>query len=91
MSWCGGPYAWVFGLIAKRLHCGTLTVITPDQMCLVFRGAAPGPEAVVTLHRWRTLRRLLMNGDLGFGEAYIDGDWSTPRPGGNAGTPGFAI
>ncbi len=25
------------------------------------------------------LRRLLMNGDLGFlGEAYVDGDWSTP-------------
>lgn len=36
------------------------------------------PVAVVRLHRWRALRRLFTGGELGFAEAYLDGDWSTP-------------
>jgi cyclopropane-fatty-acyl-phospholipid synthase len=30
------------------------------------------------LNRWRGLRRLLLGGDIGAAEAYIDGDWSSP-------------
>jgi cyclopropane-fatty-acyl-phospholipid synthase len=66
--------------IGKRLRCGTLTVITPEQARLVYRGPAHGPEAVLVLHRWRTLRRLLLQGDVSFAEAYMDGDWSSQDP-----------
>jgi cyclopropane-fatty-acyl-phospholipid synthase len=38
----------------------------------------PGPEAVLRLHRWRALLRLVVSGDTGFAEGYVDGDWSSP-------------
>lgn len=79
-SLLGNPHAWILRQIGKRLYCGTLCVITPEQERLVYRGPARGPEAVLVLHRWRTLRRLLLQGDVGFGEAFMDGDWSSPDP-----------
>jgi len=45
---------------------------------VVHRAPRPGPEAVIRLHRWRALRRLVLGGDVAFAEAYGDGDWSTP-------------
>jgi cyclopropane-fatty-acyl-phospholipid synthase len=30
------------------------------------------------IHSWRAIRRLINQGDVGFAEAYIDGDWSSP-------------
>lgn len=74
------PYNWLLQQIGRRLFCGKLTVVTPEQDHLVYRGLAHGPEAVLVLHRWRTLRRLLLQGDVGFGEAFMDGDWSSPDP-----------
>ena len=76
----GSLRGWVLRQIGQRLRCGTLTVITPEHMRVVYRAATPGPDAVLVLHRWRTLRRLLLNGDVGFAEAYMDGDWSSPDP-----------
>jgi cyclopropane-fatty-acyl-phospholipid synthase len=73
-------HGWALRQIGRRLRCGTLTVVTPEHARVVFRGAAAGPEAVVLLHRWRVLRRLLLNGDVSFGETYMDGDWSSPDP-----------
>jgi cyclopropane-fatty-acyl-phospholipid synthase len=74
------PYVWVVGQFGKRLRCGTLTVVTPEQARLVFHGPARGPEAVIVLHRWRTLHRLLLQGDVSFAESFMDGDWSSPDP-----------
>lgn len=55
---------------------GELTVILPDGTEIV--GGGTGPTATIVLHRWRPLLRLLVEGDLGFAESYIAGDWSTP-------------
>lgn len=57
---------------------GSLDVTMPDGRRVVHRAARPGPEAVVRLHRWRALRRLVLGGDVAFAEAYGDGDWSSP-------------
>ena len=35
----------------------------------------------MTVHRWRGLRRMLLDGDHGFADGYLDGDWSTPELG----------
>lgn len=71
---------WALRQIGDRLHCGTLTIVTPENTRVTYRAAAPGPEAVLALHRWRTLARLLLHGDVGFAEAFMDGDWSSPDP-----------
>ena len=61
-----------------RLRCGALVVILPDARRLAHDTGIAGPEAVLLIHRWRTLHRVLLHGDIGFAEAYIDGDWSSP-------------
>lgn len=74
--------AWLFSGIesrfAERLACGSLTVQFPDGRQRQFVGAAEGPVASLTLHRWRALRRLVRQGSVGWYEAFVDGDWSSP-------------
>ncbi|OQM74465.1 SAM-dependent methyltransferase [Manganibacter manganicus] len=82
-AWSGkrrgqGLAAFLVRQIAATLECGRITVVTPSQERIEHRAAQPGPEATLVLHRWRAIRRLVTHGDLGFAEAYIDGDWSTP-------------
>ncbi len=63
--------------LLTRLTVGRIVVETPAGRRIDWRAPQPGPDAQVTLHRWRALRRLVLHGDLGFAEAYIDGDWSS--------------
>ncbi|MEF7615864.1 cyclopropane-fatty-acyl-phospholipid synthase family protein [Aquincola sp. MAHUQ-54] len=63
--------------LLRAVHCGALVVHLPDGRRLEARGAADGPHAALTLHRWRALARLALAGDIGLAEAYRDGDWST--------------
>lgn len=64
--------------LLPSLDCGELALVTPTGELVTTSGIRPGPTGTVVLHRWRALRRLLAGGDLGFAEAYIDGDWSSP-------------
>ena len=43
------------------------------------RRRRPGPQARLTIHRWRCLWRLATGWDIGFAEAYMAGDWSSPE------------
>jgi cyclopropane-fatty-acyl-phospholipid synthase len=70
--------AWMLRQVMTPLRCGALTIVTPDGTRATHRTRQPGPDATLVLHRWRTLRRLLFDGDVGFAEAYMDGDWSSP-------------
>jgi cyclopropane-fatty-acyl-phospholipid synthase len=61
------------------LHSGRLTIVTPSGERIDHQAAAQGPEAVLILHSWRALRRIIFGGDVGFAEAYIAGEWSSPN------------
>ena len=56
---------------------GRLLVTLPGGETLARTGASPGPEARMVIHRARALRRLLIDGEVGFVDGYLDGDWST--------------
>lgn len=58
------------------LRHGALTLVTPDGRRLRF-GDHSTP-LVLHLHSWQALTRALRSGDIGFAEAWIDGQWSTP-------------
>jgi len=62
----------------KALRYGSLTIVTPSGQRIEQRGPEKGPKAVLFIHRWRSIRRLIVFGDVGFAEAYADGDWSSP-------------
>ncbi|MBL9173298.1 MAG: hypothetical protein JNL10_07185, partial [Verrucomicrobiales bacterium] len=57
---------------------GSLSLRLPDGSAFHSRGGGPGPQAEIQVHRSRFFRRCALHGDIGFGEAYQDGDWSTP-------------
>lgn len=59
-----------------RLTDGRLRVLTPGG---AFECGTPSDlDAEITVHDERFFRRVLTRADIGLGEAYMDGDWTTP-------------
>src|SRR5215471_11965717 len=65
--------------ILRGVEYGQLVIDTPSGEVLVFRGARPGPQARMKIHRWRCLWRIATALDVGFAEAYMAGEWSSPN------------
>ncbi|MGI3212715.1 class I SAM-dependent methyltransferase [Roseovarius tibetensis] len=65
---------------ACAMEAGLVTFVLPDGRKFRAEGARPGPGPVAELHVHDPdlFTRLIREGDLGFSEAYLDGDWSTP-------------
>ncbi len=64
--------------LLERFEIGRISVQLPDGETVDWTGRTPGPQAVLILHRWRAVRRLVFGGRLGFAEAYMDGEWTSP-------------
>ena len=64
--------------LLRRLDAGSLLVHLPAGGSILHRAKQPGPDAILVLHSWRAMRRLMLEGDVGFAESYMDGDWSSP-------------
>ena len=64
--------------LVGRLKHGSLLIELPSGERLRLDGLSPGPQAEITLHTWRFLRHLTSGWDIGFAEAYMAGDWSSP-------------
>ncbi len=64
------------------LRVGSLEIVCPgDTYSFGQSGASQEKDplhAVIAVHDERFFRRALLAGDVGVGEAYMDGDWSTP-------------
>jgi len=63
---------------ALALEAGELTVVVPDGRAFLVAGRAPGLAAQAVIHDWRFVRRVLAAGDVGVGESYVAGEWSSP-------------
>src|SRR5690242_15005807 len=63
--------------LLAHLSVGRLRLVAPDGTSYQFQGDA-GPEAVIILRHVDAARRVLLGGDLGLAEAYMDGQWETP-------------
>ena len=64
--------------MAEHLHYGRLDIVLPDGRVFRAEGKNPGPVAEMRIHSDDVFARLIREGDLGFCDAYLDGDWSTP-------------
>jgi len=73
-----GLSRWFLRRVLSRITIGQLTVFTPDGERLCSAPGLPGPQATMILNTWRSMRRLLLDGDIGLAEAYRDGDLHTP-------------
>ncbi len=73
-----GPARWFLRRLLSRIEIGSLTVVTPEGERLRSAQGEVGPSAIIVLKRWRAIRRLLLDGEIGLAEAYRDGDLETP-------------
>ncbi|WP_420397992.1 class I SAM-dependent methyltransferase [Nioella sp.] len=70
-------FAQVFQTVSK-LKNGRLEFHLPDGRVFRAEGENPGPLGICEVHDPDVFARLIREGDLGFCDAYLEGDWSTP-------------
>ena len=63
---------------ARRIRTGCLAVELPDGSRHVFGDRASARRAEIRVHDMAALQRILVNGETGAGEGYMDGLWSSP-------------
>lgn len=62
----------------EGMRVGRLEVQLPNGTTRVYQGDQPGPSGVLQIHSRRLMRHVLLGGEVGFGEAYLDGCWESP-------------
>jgi cyclopropane-fatty-acyl-phospholipid synthase len=70
-------FAQVFAM-AQRMNTGRCDFVLPDGRRFRAEGREAGYVAELHVHSDDLFARLIREGDLGFCDAYLDGDWSTP-------------
>jgi cyclopropane-fatty-acyl-phospholipid synthase len=63
---------------ASRIKVGCLTVVMPDGRRRVFGDPASDLRGEMVIHDEAVASRVLLHGETGLGEAYMDGLWSSP-------------
>ncbi len=63
---------------ARRIRVGSLTIVLPDGARHSFGDAASDVRGEIVVHDRAALARLLVDGETGAGESYVDGQWSSP-------------
>jgi cyclopropane-fatty-acyl-phospholipid synthase len=68
----------IFNRLLTRLNTGRLAVTTPDGVTRNYGPGGDGPTAAIRITDYTFYRRILLDGDIGLGEAYMYGQWTTP-------------
>ncbi len=63
---------------ASRIKVGCLTVVLPDGRRRIFGDPASDRRAEIHIHDEEAAVRILLRGETGAGEGYMDGLWSSP-------------
>ncbi|MDT8419532.1 MAG: DUF1365 family protein [Desulfuromonadales bacterium] len=61
----------------SRLPGGELRMRLPDGSLYRFGKVGAEPSLQLSVREYRFFRRVMLSGDIGFGEAYTGGDWTT--------------
>ena len=65
--------------VLSNIRVGSFTIRDGGEVFRLGNAGVPGePQAEVTVHDRRVYRKILTGGTIASGEAYIEGDWSTP-------------
>ncbi len=66
--------------VLGHLHTGHLTIQFPSGNVRTFHGSQSNVTSMVadmTIHSWTAISRMMKTNDIGLGESYMDGSWST--------------
>ena len=61
----------------SRLPQGAIKMTTPDGVHYQFGETGASQTIEMSVKEFQFFRRVMFSGDIGFGEAYTDGDWTT--------------
>jgi cyclopropane-fatty-acyl-phospholipid synthase len=75
-----GGFHKLLDRIDSGLIHGSIEVTLPDGSFRILGGRGDGPVALVGLHSWRALVRLVTTGSVGWYKAWTLGEWSSPDP-----------
>ncbi len=64
----------------RVLRRGALHMTLPNRETRVFGDTSTESPAAIRVHDWRLFPQLLCRGDIGFGEAFADGSWTSEDP-----------
>jgi cyclopropane-fatty-acyl-phospholipid synthase len=65
-------------MLSQNWGEGQLEVVLPGGRLLAITGPQPGPTARLIVNDYGFMRRVMTSGAIGFGEAYMAGQWDTP-------------
>ncbi len=76
----GAPAAFrnVMRVAAENWQGRPLVLVLPSGHHIRFPGTLTMPEVRMEIRDFRFIRRILISGDIGFAEGFIEGDWDTP-------------
>jgi cyclopropane-fatty-acyl-phospholipid synthase len=77
MSWLDRQSKRAFIRAAETIKYGSFEMVCPDRT-YAFCGEGPGAAGMMVFHDERAFGRTARAGDRGLGEAFMDGDWSSP-------------
>jgi cyclopropane-fatty-acyl-phospholipid synthase len=77
INWTAALYKKIVLMILGKMNKGELNVTFPDGEMETFGGKDKSIVANIRIYNPRFFKRIVMFGDIGFGEAYVDGDWDT--------------
>lgn len=77
MTWTQEWARRTFFAAAAHISQGSLDIVCPDRTWQ-FGTPGTGPAAMLVIHDERVFLRALTGGDLALGEAFVDGDFSSP-------------
>ena len=73
----GGFYQHIVMQSLEQMTLGCLHLELPDGTKKIFGQAGANISANVRIVNWNFFKRCMLFGDIGFGEAFVDGDWDT--------------
>jgi cyclopropane-fatty-acyl-phospholipid synthase len=73
----GGFYQRIVTQSLRQMTLGCLHLELPDGARIIMGRPGEKISATVRVTRWSFFKRCVLFGDIGFGEAYMDGDWET--------------
>ena len=72
-------FAMLVRLLSANWTYGRLTLTLPNGEVHRLEGQVPGPNAVMNVLDYRFAARVLANGDIGYAEGYMAGEWDSPH------------
>jgi cyclopropane-fatty-acyl-phospholipid synthase len=69
---------WFVRRFLRGVRQGALELVMPDGSREVYGDPTTGPVARLQVRNFRLFRRLVLDGGLGLGEGFIEGDWDAP-------------